>query len=311
MARAGRSAGIRRAAMTDLGADLPHRVSHSGGALPAPRETLVCSWTTLPLCRRQPGAGRAPPGPSDGSCTSTGWRSPTATLKKQTLPRSRALLRHEEERRTGCRVPHPIDRAAGDRSRRDFPSCTGCALGLDRLQIVFRGERSRGGDLFPFSAITRAITYSRRERNPMIKASDIGKGTFVLINNQPHVCVEREYVNPGQGLRVRAPAPEERQDRRGPAPDQQGPGQHGGSVRRVPRRAVPVRGRRELPFHGHPHLRSVHHRRGGRGGKARLPEGRGDLPGRLLGIDGPWTSSCPPRWSSRCPRRRGQKRATR
>jgi elongation factor P len=33
----------------------------------------------------------------------------------------------------------------------------------------------------------------------MIKASDIGKGTFVLINNQPHVCVEREYVNPGKG----------------------------------------------------------------------------------------------------------------
>lgn len=33
----------------------------------------------------------------------------------------------------------------------------------------------------------------------MIKASDIGKGTFVLINNQPHVCVDREYVNPGKG----------------------------------------------------------------------------------------------------------------
>ena len=33
----------------------------------------------------------------------------------------------------------------------------------------------------------------------MIKASDIAKGTFVLINNQPHMCVEREYVNPGKG----------------------------------------------------------------------------------------------------------------
>jgi elongation factor P len=33
----------------------------------------------------------------------------------------------------------------------------------------------------------------------MIKASDITKGTFVLINNQPHVCVERDYVNPGKG----------------------------------------------------------------------------------------------------------------
>ena len=33
----------------------------------------------------------------------------------------------------------------------------------------------------------------------MIKASDIAKGTFILINNPPHVCVEREYVNPGKG----------------------------------------------------------------------------------------------------------------
>jgi len=33
----------------------------------------------------------------------------------------------------------------------------------------------------------------------MIKASDVAKGTFILINNQPHVCVEREYVNPGKG----------------------------------------------------------------------------------------------------------------
>src|SRR5512140_927817 len=33
----------------------------------------------------------------------------------------------------------------------------------------------------------------------MIRASDISKGTFILINNQPHVCVEREYVNPGKG----------------------------------------------------------------------------------------------------------------
>jgi elongation factor P len=33
----------------------------------------------------------------------------------------------------------------------------------------------------------------------MIKASDIAKGTFILINNQPHVCVDREYVNPGKG----------------------------------------------------------------------------------------------------------------
>ena len=33
----------------------------------------------------------------------------------------------------------------------------------------------------------------------MIKASEVTKGTFIHINNQPHVCVEREYVNPGKG----------------------------------------------------------------------------------------------------------------
>jgi elongation factor P len=33
----------------------------------------------------------------------------------------------------------------------------------------------------------------------MIKASDLSKGMFVLIKNEPHVCVEREYVNPGKG----------------------------------------------------------------------------------------------------------------
>src|SRR5512137_597862 len=33
----------------------------------------------------------------------------------------------------------------------------------------------------------------------MIKASDLSKGMFVLIRNEPHVCVEREYVNPGKG----------------------------------------------------------------------------------------------------------------
>ncbi len=33
----------------------------------------------------------------------------------------------------------------------------------------------------------------------MIKASDISKGMFVLMKNEPHLCVEREYVNPGKG----------------------------------------------------------------------------------------------------------------
>ena len=33
----------------------------------------------------------------------------------------------------------------------------------------------------------------------MIKASDISKGMFIQIKNEPHLVVEREYVNPGKG----------------------------------------------------------------------------------------------------------------
>jgi elongation factor P len=33
----------------------------------------------------------------------------------------------------------------------------------------------------------------------MIRASDISKGTFLLINGQVYACAEREYVNPGKG----------------------------------------------------------------------------------------------------------------
>jgi elongation factor P len=33
----------------------------------------------------------------------------------------------------------------------------------------------------------------------MIKASELSKGMFVLIKDVPHLCVDREYVNPGKG----------------------------------------------------------------------------------------------------------------
>ena len=33
----------------------------------------------------------------------------------------------------------------------------------------------------------------------MIKAGSIAKGTFLLMKNEPHLVVEREFVNPGKG----------------------------------------------------------------------------------------------------------------
>ena len=33
----------------------------------------------------------------------------------------------------------------------------------------------------------------------MIKAGSIDKGTYLLIKGQPHLVVEREFVNPGKG----------------------------------------------------------------------------------------------------------------
>jgi lysyl-tRNA synthetase class 2 len=66
----------------------------------------------------------------------------------------RTLLRHEEERRAGCRTSHISDPGFAGLFPPDFPSCSGAALGVDRLEMVFAGEKSlEGVILFPFSAI--------------------------------------------------------------------------------------------------------------------------------------------------------------
>jgi elongation factor P--(R)-beta-lysine ligase len=66
----------------------------------------------------------------------------------------RALLRDESERKKGSRVPHRIDHGLAEIFPADFPICSGAALGVDRLEMVFRGEKSlEGVILFPFSAI--------------------------------------------------------------------------------------------------------------------------------------------------------------
>ena len=66
------------------------------------------------------------------------------------------LLESEEARKATARVPHPADLALADAFPTGFPDCTGTALGVDRLEMVFAGEKSLEGVInFPFSAILR------------------------------------------------------------------------------------------------------------------------------------------------------------
>jgi lysyl-tRNA synthetase class 2 len=67
------------------------------------------------------------------------------------------LLREETERKRTSQVPHRIDEGLADIFPPGFPPCSGAALGVDRLEMVFRGETSlKGVILFPFSAILGA-----------------------------------------------------------------------------------------------------------------------------------------------------------
>ena len=66
----------------------------------------------------------------------------------------RALVAEEAGRRAGCRTQHAVDAGFADVFPKDFPACTGAALGMDRLEMVFSGLPSlQGVILFPFSAI--------------------------------------------------------------------------------------------------------------------------------------------------------------
>ncbi len=66
----------------------------------------------------------------------------------------RSFVRHEEERRRVCRTSHASDPEFADLFPPGFPECSGAALGFDRLEMVFAGEKSLEGVIsFPFSAI--------------------------------------------------------------------------------------------------------------------------------------------------------------
>ncbi|MGA2612835.1 MAG: amino acid--tRNA ligase-related protein [Spirochaetia bacterium] len=66
------------------------------------------------------------------------------------------LLREEAERKKKCLVQHRIDEGIANAFPPGFPPVSGTALGVDRLEMVFSGERSlEGVILFPFSDIVR------------------------------------------------------------------------------------------------------------------------------------------------------------
>ena len=66
----------------------------------------------------------------------------------------KALIREETERKRTCRVPHRIDEGLAEIFPPGFPPCSGAALGVDRLEMVFSGETTlEGVILFLFSAI--------------------------------------------------------------------------------------------------------------------------------------------------------------
>ncbi len=67
-----------------------------------------------------------------------------------------ALLRDEEERKKKCRVQHRADTGLARAFPPGFPPVSGAALGVERLEMIFSGERSlQGVILFPFSDIVR------------------------------------------------------------------------------------------------------------------------------------------------------------
>jgi elongation factor P--(R)-beta-lysine ligase len=65
-----------------------------------------------------------------------------------------SLIREEAGRRAGSRTVPAVDEGFARAFPPGFPPCTGAALGVDRLEMVFGGEKSlEGVILFPFSAI--------------------------------------------------------------------------------------------------------------------------------------------------------------
>jgi lysyl-tRNA synthetase class 2 len=67
------------------------------------------------------------------------------------------FVRHEQQRRRQCHTTHLSDPNFADLFPPDFPECSGTAIGVDRLEMVFAGETTlEGVILFPFTAVLKA-----------------------------------------------------------------------------------------------------------------------------------------------------------
>jgi elongation factor P--(R)-beta-lysine ligase len=65
-----------------------------------------------------------------------------------------ALVGEEAERKKECRVQHAADPGLAGLFPPGFPTCSGVALGVDRLEMAFMGEKTLEGVIFfPISAI--------------------------------------------------------------------------------------------------------------------------------------------------------------
>ena len=119
-----------------------------------PARSPSCSWTTLPWYRprrrRKPGT----PWAERWELYIDGVEIANCYTEETDLAALSALFREEESRKKACRVIHPTDDALPGIVAAGPAPVSGVALGLDRLQAVFRGEPGLGGViLFPFSAM--------------------------------------------------------------------------------------------------------------------------------------------------------------
>ena len=152
---AGEAAGRRHGGITDLGGGISHRVPDARGAAPAPRTKPLVLFDYPALV---PTTARRTPGHSVvgemGAVRGRGGDRQLLHRGDGSRDAPRALVRHEDERRRSCRTSHAVDPGSRISFPRAFPTCSGAALGVDRLEMVFNGEKSlEGVILFPFSAI--------------------------------------------------------------------------------------------------------------------------------------------------------------
>jgi elongation factor P--(R)-beta-lysine ligase len=68
---------------------------------------------------------------------------------EETDPRAlRTLIEEEGARKMSSRVTHTVDTGLAEIFPPGFPACSGVALGVDRLEMVFQGEKELGGVIF-------------------------------------------------------------------------------------------------------------------------------------------------------------------